>query len=109
MRFLVAFCLLIVVCTHVTNSDPSQDALLKNFKVDPDEAGIFIYRFETVSVITKLDEIAVGLDDAPLGKTYTKTYLYKTVQPGRHKITSYAENTDTLEVDVKLVSQVFIR
>jgi hypothetical protein len=35
-----------------------------------------------------------------MGQTAANTYLYKEVAPGKHTLTSKAENTDTLEVEV---------
>ncbi|AMO95639.1 hypothetical protein CFter6_2980 [Collimonas fungivorans] len=43
----------------------------------------------------------VAIDGVPLGQTVSKTYLYKEVTPGKHVISSTAENTDSLEVDTK--------
>lgn len=85
-------------CASVPMGDPQRDAALKTFKVAPDKAGIYIYRNETMGAAVKMD---VAVDGKPLGQTAAKTYLYKDVAPGKHTVTSTAENSDTVEVDVK--------
>ena len=96
---------ILVGCASVPMGDPQQDAALKTFAVAPDEAGIFIYRNESVALAVKLD---VQLDGTPLGQTAAMTYLYASVAPGKHTITSSAENTDTLEVDITAGSLAYI-
>ena len=104
-----AACLLIaaslVGCASVPMNDPRQDATLKTFAIAPERAGIFIYRNEIVGAAFKMD---VHLDGAPLGQTAVKTYLYREVAPGWHTITSRAENTDMLEVNVEAGSLVYV-
>jgi hypothetical protein len=95
----------LVGCASVPMGDPQQDAALKTFSVAPDEAGIFIYRNESTVAAVKMD---VQLDGVPLGQTTSKTYLYSPVAPGRHTITSRAENTDTLEVEIKAGSLAYV-
>lgn len=43
----------------------------------------------------------VEVDGKPIGQTAANTFLYKAVAPGKHTITSKAENTDTVEIDAK--------
>ena len=85
-------------CASVPMGDPKQDAALKTFKVAPDKAGIYIYRNESMGAAVKMD---VAVDGQPIGQTAANTYLFKEVTPGKHTVSSSAENTDTLEVDVK--------
>jgi len=75
-----------------------QDVVLKNFNTpkDKEKAGVYIYRNETFGAAIKMH---VRLDDKVLGSTAANTYLYKEVDPGRHIISSEAENTDTLTID----------
>jgi len=95
----------LVGCASVPMGDPQQDAALKAFAVAPDRAGIFVYRNEAAAVAATMD---VYLDGAPLGQTAPKTYLYRQVAPGRHSITSRAENTDTLDVEVEAGALAFV-
>jgi hypothetical protein len=78
--------------------DPGQDAAHKSFKAPADKAALYIYRNESMGAVSKMD---VAIDGQVIGQTASKTYLYKEVAPGKHVITSKAENTDTLEVDTK--------
>ena len=78
--------------------DAEQDAALKTFAIAPEKAGIYIYRNESFGSAIKL---TVEMDGRVIGETAAKTYLYKEVTPGKHTLVSHAENTDTLEVDVK--------
>lgn len=108
MKYLAASLVIagsLVGCTSVPMSSLQQDAMLKTFDVAPGRAGIFIYRNELVGAATKMN---VFLDGAPLGQTGAKTYLYREVAPGRHTVTSKAEDTDTLEVDVEAGSLAFV-
>lgn len=85
-------------CASVPMGDAKQDAALKTFSVPADKAGVYIYRNESMGAAVKMD---VELDGKPIGQTAANTYLYKEVAPGKHLITSKAENTDTLEIDAK--------
>jgi hypothetical protein len=88
----------IVGCASVPMGDPQQDAALKTFHVPANQAGIYVYRTESIGGAVKMD---VAVDGAPIGQTAAKTFLYKEVAPGKHEITSKAENTDALEIDAK--------
>lgn len=85
-------------CASVPMGDPQRDAALKEFKVSPGKAAIYVYRNESMGGAVKMD---VQVDGAPLGQTAARTYLYQEVTPGKHTVTSKAENTDTIEVEVK--------
>jgi hypothetical protein len=99
-KFLFALALgaSLVGCASVPMGDPKQDAALKTFTVPADKAGVYIYRNESMGAAVKMD---VEVDGKPIGQTVAKTYLYKELPPGKHSISSKAENTDTLEIDVK--------
>lgn len=92
-------------CASVPMGDPRQDAALKTFTVAKEKAGIYIYRNESMGAAVKMD---VAIDGRPVGQTAAKTYFYKEVSPGKHVISSTAENTDTLEVDAKAGTLTFI-
>jgi hypothetical protein len=100
MKKLVSIAVISLVisgCASVPMGDPKQDAALKTFKVAPDKAGIYIYRNESMGAAVKMD---VAVDGQPIGQTAANTYLFKEVAPGKHTVSSSAENTDTLEIDV---------
>jgi Protein of unknown function (DUF2846) len=88
----------VVGCSSIPMGDPKQDAALKTFTLPTDKAGIYIYRNESMGGAVKMD---VAIDGQALGQTLKKTYLYKEVAPGKHTISSVAENTDTLDIDAK--------
>jgi hypothetical protein len=94
----VSVTVLFAGCASVSMGDPKQDAALKEFKVAPGKAAIYVYRNESMGGAVKMD---VKVDGVPMGQTAAKTYLYQEVAPGKHTVTSSAENTDTIEVDVK--------
>lgn len=83
-------------CASVPMGDETRDAELKKFAARPGVASIYVYRSEPLGVTHLLE---VELDGKTLGRTATKTYLYAEVAPGKHTITSKAENTDTIEID----------
>lgn len=94
----IIFALSLAGCAVVPMGDAKQDAALKEFRVAPDRAGIYVYRNETIGAGVRMD---VQIDGANVGQTAANTYLYQEVAPGRHTVASTAENTDTVEVDVK--------
>jgi len=86
-------------CASVQYGDEKKDVALKSFSAPAgDKAGLYIYRNESMGGGVRMD---VSVDGQEIGATARKTYLYKEVNPGKHTITSKAENTDTLEIDVK--------
>jgi hypothetical protein len=95
-----------VGCVSAPMGDPQQDARTEMFAVAPENAGIFIYRNQSVTMDVRMD---VLLDGTPLGQTDAMTYLHTSVAQGKHVITSSAENTDTLAVDIKAGAQVCVR
>jgi uncharacterized protein YceK len=85
-------------CASVPMGDAKQDAALKTFSVPADKAGVYIYRNESMGGAVKMD---VELDGKAIGQTAANTYLYKEIAPGKHTISSKAENTDSIEIDAK--------
>jgi hypothetical protein len=97
--------LALVGCASVPMGDPKQDSAAKTFQVPADKAGIYVYRNETIGAAVKMDVI---IDGQNIGETAAKTFFYKEVVPGKRTVTSKAENTDTVEVDLKPGSLAFI-
>ena len=96
----------LVGCASVSMGDAKQDQALKTFQALPtDKAGVYIYRNETMGAAVKMD---VMIDGKNIGETAANTYLYREVAPGIHTIQSKAENTDTLEVELKPTTLTFI-
>lgn len=95
---LAALALNLVGCATVNTGDPKQDAALKTFAVPKDKAGVYVYRNETMGAAIKMN---VEVDGQPIGQTGANTYLYKEVAPGKHTVTSKAENDSAVEIDAK--------
>lgn len=85
-------------CASVAMVDPQRDAAAKSFVAPAGMGGIYIYRNELLGAAIKMD---VAIDGVTIGRTGANTYLYKEVTPGRHLISSAAENTSSLNVDVQ--------
>lgn len=92
-------------CASVPMGDAKMDAQAKTFVVPQDKTGLYIYRNESMGAVAKM---TVAIDGQTVGQTAAKTFIYKEVPPGKHVITSSAENTDTLEVDAKPGTLAFI-
>ena len=85
-------------CASVPMGDAQQDAALKTFVVPKGKSGLYIYRNESIGGAITMD---VAVNGNPIGQTGAKTFLYKEVAPGKHTITSKAENTDTLTLQTQ--------
>lgn len=85
-------------CASVPMGDPARDTALKTFQVAPGKAAIYVYRNESMGAAVKMDVLVNGEN---IGETAANTYLYKEVAPGKHTVASKAENTDTVEVELK--------
>lgn len=94
-----------VGCASVPMGDTKKDAELKTFAAKPGVAGLYIYRNESMGAAIRMD---VAVDGKNIGQTAAKTYFYTEVAPGKHTITSKAENTDTLEVNAVAGKLYFI-
>lgn len=82
-------------CATVPMADPAADKAAKAFAVTPGKSRIYVYRNENFGGAVTMN---VFLDDRNMGQTVAKSYLVADVEPGNHKITSTAENQDTLEI-----------
>ncbi|WP_223905588.1 DUF2846 domain-containing protein [Rhodoferax lithotrophicus] len=101
MKNLIAIAVLassLVGCASVNMGDAQQDAALKTFAPVKDKTGVYIYRNESMGAAIKMN---VELDGQAIGQTAANTYLYKEVTPGKHTITSRAENDSSIEVDAQ--------
>lgn len=101
----VLFAVGLAGCATVPMGDVKQDVALKAFKIAPGKAGIYVFRNESMGAAIKMD---VEIDGKALGQTAAKTYLFKEVTPGKRLVTSRAENSDTIEVEVKPGSLAYV-
>ena len=84
-------------CASVPMGDPQKNSALKTFTAKQDVAGVYIYRNESMGGAVKMD---VEVDGKPIGQTAAKTYLYTELAPGKHVVTSKAENDFSLDLEV---------
>lgn len=96
---------LLAGCGTLHMADDQQDAARKAFAVAPDKAGLYVYRNEHMGGMVTMK---LSIDGAPAGRTGAMTYVYRDVTPGRHKLTSHAENDDSIEFDAKPGTLTFI-
>lgn len=76
------------------------------FEVAPDKAGVYVFRTGTAGAAIR---IGVKLDGAPIGATVAQTHLYREIEPGRHTLSSAAQNRATLQFDAKPGEVIFVR
>jgi hypothetical protein len=93
-------------CASTPAPDPLQDTIQKPYAVAPENASLYIYRKQSATADMRMD---VRLDGTPLGHTDAMTYLHTPVAPGKHVISSSAENTDRLEVEIEAGATVYLR
>lgn len=92
-------------CASVPMATPEQDAKAKTFAVAPGKSNIYVYRNESMGGAVKMD---VSLDGKAVGQTTAKTYLMMEVAPGKHTVTSKAENEVMQEVIAQAGKNYFI-
>ena len=90
-------------CASVPMAAASADTAAKAFATDPSKANVYIYRNETFGAALKMP---VTLNNAPIGETASKTYIFRQVAPGSHTLTSQGKNT--LTFDAKAGGNYFI-
>lgn len=92
-------------CASVPKASPEQDAKAKTFAVAPGKSNIYVYRNESMGGAVKMD---VALDGKPMGQTSAQTYFLFEVAPGKHTVTSKAENEVMQEVIAQAGKNYFI-
>ena len=88
----------LTACASVPMGTPSQDAALKKFEPVEGKAAVYIYRNEMMGMTSRLEVLVNGGD---VGSTKGLTYLRLELPPGRHKLTSRAEFSDSMRIDVE--------
>jgi hypothetical protein len=82
-------------CASVKIANQSEDAKAKTFATNPQQATLYIYRNEFMGAAIRM---SVELNGREIGKTGSKTYFAVGVAPGKHTLTSKAENDSSLEI-----------
>ena len=92
-------------CASVPMASDEKDGAAKTFSVQPGKSNIYVYRNESIGAAVKME---VDLDTTQIASTAARTFLLLTVDPGRHTISSHAENDDSLTVDAKPNKNYFV-
>lgn len=87
-----------VGCASVKMAAPADDSVAKQFVVKTDKAGLYIFRNESMGGAVTMD---VKIDGKAVGQTAAKTYIFTELSAGSHVITSDAENTSEITIEVE--------
>ena len=95
-------------CASVPMGSKEQDAVLKTFPAPPtDSAGLYVYRNSFVGQALKK---TIYVDGTYVGESANKTFFYKTLPPGNHKISTESEfSNNDLSLDVESGKNYFVR
>lgn len=88
----------LAACSSVPMGTPEQDAALKLFKPVDGKAVIYVYRDETMWMTNRMD---IQVNGVEIGSTTGLTYIQAELPPGRHQITSKAEDNHTITIEAK--------
>ena len=81
-------------CASVPMASKEQDAARKTFSQPPaDKAGLYVFRNTFVGQALKK---TVYIDSAVIGETANKTFFYKEITPGDHKLSTESEFSDNV-------------
>ena len=83
-----------------------EDTIAKQFTADPSRVHIYLYR--NSSLLSSSKDIPVLLDRQTAGRTAPGTYLYWTVNPGKHEIISLTPSVSKITIDTKLGRNYYI-
>lgn len=79
-------------CASVPTASPEQDTALKQFTLPAgDKAGLYIFRNTFTGQALKK---RLSIDDVVIGETANKTYFYREIVPGQHKLSTQSEFGD---------------
>lgn len=101
----LAYVALLSGCASVPMASDTLDQQAKTYTTAPGKANIYVYRNESFGAAMKL---AVTLDGTLVGQTAAKTYFALQVAPGKHQITSVAENTSSVDLVTEVGKNYFI-
>lgn len=81
------------------------DLAAKKFEPPAGLANLYVYRNESFGAAVRM---SVALNGSLLGDTAAQTYLYTPIAPGRHTITSKAENDSEVVIDAQAGANYFL-
>lgn len=88
----VVFVVLSSGCASIPMASKEQDTALKQFTLPAgDKAGLYIFRNTFVGQALKK---TVSIDGVVIGETANKTYFYRQITPGQHKLSTESEFSD---------------
>ena len=87
-------------------SRKEKDKWAKSLKPDDGKALVYIVR---PSMMGALIHMKVRCDSVPIGSTSAGNYVYAMLEPGKHTLTSHAENLATLDIVVEAGKVYYIR
>ena len=106
--FLIAASLLgalfVTGCASVPMASQSADSAAKSYKPAAGKANIYVYRNETFGAALKMP---VTIDNASVGETASKTYIYRQVAPGTRVISSQGGKS-TISIEAKAGENYFV-
>lgn len=85
-------------CATVPMASKAQDAEAKQFMPPKGKSNIYVYRNEFLGGAVGME---IDLDGKQVAITRANNFVRLVVNPGKHTITSHAENEDTVEVNAK--------
>lgn len=96
IAIVVASMILVGCAARVPMANGEEDEAIKSVVPKAGVAGLYIYRNESMGKFSRMD---VELDGKSLGQIGSGTFFYLEVPPGRHTVTSRAENTSEISFD----------
>ena len=88
----VVFVALSSGCASIPMASKEQDTALKQFTLPAgDKAGLYIFRNTFTGQALKK---RLSIDDVVIGETANKTYFYREIVPGQHKLSTQSEFGD---------------
>lgn len=97
--------LLLGGCASAPMASLEHDSSAKEFKPQPDKAGLYIYRSETMGMAFPMTVVVNG---KTLGQTAAHTYFLVNVTPGTYRIESHAEDISTLNLTLKANKNYYV-
>jgi len=92
-------------CASVPMASIDEDAKAKTFAVREGKSNIYVYRNESFGGAIPM---TVALDGKVAGQTGPQTYFLLEVDNGPHEVSSIAENTSTIKLDVAPGNSYFV-
>lgn len=107
-RMFIVLLILVVVsgCASVPMAPLSEDTQAKKFEPTQGKSSVYLYRNENFGAAIK---VTVSANDKMLGQTAPFTYYLLQLEPGLHKFTCFAENTESITLNTKPDQIYFVR